>query len=179
MSPYLVRLYLAAKSATSEELSWNITEPSLFPSATMSDEKFPELYESRKRNVTLLQTGIQPDKGILSLEFYSRLGIGNFSLAVWDPKDDDMLLVQLWDNWASLGHHVGFHRYTRSQCGNRKLWSRNPIGTTRWPYNDIVHQGNTFIFRRCFPPTFTTMRRNSNYAPRPSVPWFDLASPVS
>ncbi|KAK0218291.1 hypothetical protein EDD85DRAFT_1029234 [Armillaria nabsnona] len=107
----------------------------------MPDENFPELYESRKRNVTLLQTGMQPNKGILSLEFYRRLGIGNFSLAVWDLEDDDMLLVQLWDNWASLGHHVGFHRYTRSQFGNREFWSRNPIGTTRWPYNDIVHQG--------------------------------------
>ncbi len=59
---------------------------------------FSELHESRKRNVILLQTGMQPDKGILSLEFYSRLGIGNFSLAVWSPEDDDMLLVQLWDN---------------------------------------------------------------------------------
>ncbi|KAK0434300.1 hypothetical protein EV421DRAFT_1840525 [Armillaria borealis] len=107
----------------------------------MLDEKFPELYESRKRNVTLLQTGMQPDKGIPSLEFYIRLGIGNFSLAVWSPEDDDMLLVQLWDNWASLGHHVGFHRYTRSQFGSRKLWSRDPIGVTTWPYNDIVHQG--------------------------------------
>ncbi len=145
----------------------------------MPDEKFPELYESRTRNVTLLQTGMQPNKGIPSLEFYRRLGIGNFSLVVWDPEDDDMLLIQLWENWASLGHHVGFHRYTRSQFGNRELWSRNPIGTTIWPYNDIVHQGNTFTFRRSSPLTFTTMCRNSHYTPRPSVPWLDLAFHVS
>ncbi len=64
-----------------------------------------------------------------------------------------MLLVQLWDNWASLGHHVGFHRCTRSQFGTRGLWSRDTTGTT-WPYNDIGHGGKKFIHRRCFPPNF-------------------------
>ncbi len=101
----------------------------------MPDEKFPELYESRTRNVTLLQTGMQPNKGIPSLEFYRRLGIGNFSLVVWDPEDDDMLLIQLWDNWASLGHHVGFHRYTPLA-----VWEpRTLVSESNW-YDDMALQ---------------------------------------
>ncbi|KAK0464783.1 uncharacterized protein EV420DRAFT_1063395 [Desarmillaria tabescens] len=114
----------------------------------MSTKSFPILYKSQKRMVILLQAGIQPNKGIPSLGFYKWFNTGNFSVAIWSPEDEDMLLTQLWEDWVCGGHHVGFHRYKhRSQFGTPDLWSRKAIGTTMWPYNDIVHEGTRITHR--------------------------------
>ncbi len=87
----------------------------------MQTEILSELYVSRKRNATLLQTGMQPDKDIPSLGSYRRLAIRQLFLGCIVSRRRRHALVQLWDKWASLGHHVGFHRYTRSQFGTREL----------------------------------------------------------